>query len=136
MDNKSIDKKPKYNDFQEQVSQFLVRHRSLLDIMTKMQEYNARINRAVVKSVTNCGCISIDAKKQDFSVESYGDLAQHMDNHLHGEICDNCREVIGEEIGNHLFYLAALCNTLDLDLMEILNKEYDKNNTLGIYSLR
>lgn len=136
MDNKSIDKKPKYNDFQEQVSQFLVRHRSLLDIMTKMQEYNARINRAVVKSVTNCGCISIDAKKQDFTGESYGDLAQHMDNHLHGAICDSCREVIGEEIGNHLFYLAALCNTLDLDLMEILNNEYDKNNTLGIYSLR
>lgn len=136
MDNNIIEKNAKYDEFQEQVSQFLVRHRSLLDIMSKMQEYNGRINRAVVKSVTNCGCISIDAKKQDFTGESYGDLANRLETHVHGELCDNCKEVIDGEIGNHLFYLAALCNTLDLDLMEILNKEYDKNNTLGIYSLR
>ncbi len=37
-----------YNDFQEQVSRVLIRHKSILDIMTKLDEYNSRINRAVV----------------------------------------------------------------------------------------
>ncbi len=134
--NKTFEKNLVCEDFQNQVSQFLVRHKSILDIISKMQEYNSRINRAVVKSVTNCGCITIDASKQDFSGESYGDLPNKMENHVHGKLCPSCKEVIDSEIGNYLFYLASLCNTLDLDLVDILAKEYDKNNTLGIYSLR
>ncbi len=59
-DNNSVCK-----DFQNEVSKSLIRHKSILDIMTKLDEYNARINRAVAKSVTSCGCISIDAKKQN-----------------------------------------------------------------------
>lgn len=134
--NKTIEKNIVCEDFQSQVSQFLVRHKSVLDIMSKMHEYNSRINRAVVKSVTNCGCISINASKQEFSGESYCDLANKLDNHIRGKLCPSCKEIIDSEIGNYLFYLASLCNSLDLDLMDILSKESDKNNTLGIYSLR
>lgn len=124
------------NEFQNQVSKFLVRHKSILDIMTKTEEYNSRINRALAKSVTTCGCISIHAKKQDFNAESYDQIIDKVSNHIEGELCDSCRDVLEEEIGNYLFYLAAFCNTLDLNLNDILKKEYKRNETLGVFSLK
>lgn len=123
-------------DFQNSISEVLVRHKSILDIMTKMDEYNARINRAVIKSVTNCGCISIDAKKQNFTGESYKDLPGTLDNHLRGEICEQCKEVLDLEIGNYLFYITALCDTLGINLSEIVKHEYERNKTLGMFNLR
>ena len=123
-------------DFQERVSKTLVRHKSILDIMSKMDIYNARINRAVAKSVTNCGCISIDAKKQQFVGESYKDLPDSLDNHLRGEICEQCKEVLDLEMGNYLFYITALCDTVGLNLNEVIKHEYDRNKTLGLFNLR
>ena len=54
------------DSLQDEVKHSLVRHKSILDIMTKLQEYNSRINRAIAKSVTSCGCIEMHAKKQEF----------------------------------------------------------------------
>ncbi|KEH97061.1 hypothetical protein [Clostridium massiliodielmoense] len=127
-----------FDDFQNAVDESLLRHRSLLDIITKLQETQSRINRAIAKSVTNCGCIEINAKKQSVSNDniSVDDLKLNIDNHLHGELCDKCREIIEREIGNNLFYLTSLCNLLDLNLYDILLKEYDKTTTLGKYNLR
>lgn len=124
------------DDFQDQVSKVLIRHRSILDITTKLDEYNARINRAVAKSVTSCGCISICATKQDYSTESFEDMLKTVKSHVEGEICDGCRDVLNEEIGSYIFYLAALCNSLDLSLDEILNMEYNRIKTLGYFSLK
>lgn len=123
-------------DFQNSISEVLVRHKSILDIITKMDEYNARINRAVVKAVTNCGCISIEAKKQNFTGESYKDLPESLDNHLRGEICEQCKEVLDLEMGSYLFYITALCDTLGMDLSEIVKHEYERNKTLGMFNLR
>lgn len=133
---KSNEQNAVYENFQSQVAESLVRHKSILDIITKLDEYNARINRAVAKSVTICGCISINAKKQNFDGESYEELVDKVDNHIKGEICDQCQEVLESEIGNYTFYLAALCNTLNLDLFDIINKEHELNKTLGIFSLK
>ncbi|MCI1944664.1 DUF1573 domain-containing protein [Clostridium luticellarii] len=128
-----------FDDFQNTVSESLIRHKSILDIITKLQESNARINRAIVKSVTNCGCIEVNAKKQNtlentnMDIES---LKTCLSTQVKGTLCDNCRDVIQNEIGNNLFYLTSLCNALDLNLYDILLKEYDKINTLGKYSFR
>lgn len=124
------------NNFQDQVSNLLIRHKSILDLITKMDEYNARINRAVAKSVTSCGCISIHGKKQKYNGEKFENLSKNVESHLHGHLCDNCKEVMEEEIGNYLFYITSLCNTLDLDLYDIIMKEYERNKLLGIYSLK
>ncbi|MCK9444818.1 MAG: DUF1573 domain-containing protein [Tissierellaceae bacterium] len=123
-------------DFQDQVSQVLIRHKSILDIMTKLDEYNARINRAVAKSVTTCGCISIDASKQDFGNGSFQDMLNTVESHIEGKVCNNCKEVISEEIGSYIFYLSALSNSLGLDLSSILKDEYNTIKTLGIYTLK
>lgn len=129
-----------FDDFQNNVDESLIRHRSLLDIMTKLQESESRINRAIAKSVTNCGCISLEAKKQklpskdsDLNIEN---LSQCLETHIKGNLCENCRDIIESEIGTNLFYLTSLCNTLGLNLYDILLKEYDKINTLGKYNLR
>ncbi len=124
------------NNFQEQVSHVLIRHKSILDIMTKLDEYNSRINRAVAKSVTSCGCISIHATKQDYSKESFEDNLETVKSHLEGNICDGCKETLEKEIGSYVFYLAAICNTLDLNLQDLLQKEYETIKTLGIFSLK
>ncbi|MCB2290326.1 DUF1573 domain-containing protein [Clostridium sp. CS001] len=129
-----------FDSFQNSVDESLLRHRSILDIITKLQESEARVNRAVIKSVTNCGCINIDAKKQyipanieDLNLDTLG---ASLDTHMQGKLCENCREVLEKELGNNLFYITSLCNLLDLNLYDILLKEYDKISTLGKYTMR
>ena len=138
MDKKTETKKPEniLEDFQNSIPNVLIRHKSILDIMTKMNSYNARINRAVVKAVTSCGCVAIDAKKQDFIGESYKDLPNTLDSHLRGEMCEGCKEVLDLEIGNYLFYITALCDTVGLNLNEVIEHEYERNKTLGLFNLR
>ena len=58
-----------YDDFQNSVNDSLLRHKSIIDLLTKYSESSARVNRAIAKSVTNCGCIEIHAKKQNLSTE-------------------------------------------------------------------
>jgi len=125
-----------YDHFQDSVGELLIRHKSILDIMTKYQESQSRVNRAVVKAVTSCGCITINSKKQNFDEQvAYQDLKNYMDTHLRGNLCPNCRDVIEKELGNNLFYVAALCNVLDISMYDVLLKEYEKMHTLGIYNL-
>ena len=126
-----------FDDFQNSVNDSLLRHKSVLDVLTKFSESNARVNRAVAKAVTNCGCLQIDAKKQRLSEESVIDnLGDCLNTHIKGELCANCREVIEREIGNNLFYLTSLCNNLDINLYDVLLKESDRINTLGKFSFR
>ena len=129
-----------FDNFQNSVDESLIRHRSILDIVTKLQESGARVNRAVAKSVTNCGCINVEAKKQhtpaDIDDLDLDTLSSSIDNHMQGSLCENCREVIEKELGNNLFYIASLCNLVDLNLYDVLLKEYNKISTLGKYTMR
>lgn len=123
-------------EFQDQVSELLLRHRSLLDVLSKFQQTGAAVNRAVVKSITECGCIEVNATKQAYSPELTLDQAkQVLETHMHGDLCENCREVIGAEIGRNLFYMSALGNLLGLDLQETVEDESKKCSTLGLFTL-
>ncbi len=125
------------SEFQEAVAGSLLRHRSILDVLSKLQETNARVHRAVIKAVTECGCVSVDAAKQSLPENcTYTDLREHFHSHLRGDLCDTCTEVLEQEIGNNLFYIAGLCSTLGLDLSEVLEKEAKRLSTLGMYHLR
>ena len=97
-----------------------------------------RVSRALVKSVTTCGCVRINAQKNQFpegSNLSMEEIKSYMDDHLEGELCPNCREVVEEEIGRVLFYTAALANLLDVNIYDILIKENKKLAALGVYHL-
>lgn len=123
-------------DFQQTVAQFLMRHQSVLDILSKSQEANARMNRAVTKAVTSCGCLRVHAEKKPFPKEaSLKDLKNLLDSHLQGELCSNCRDIVINEMGKNLFYLAALCNTLGITLNEVMEQEIKKITTLGVFNL-
>lgn len=122
--------------YQNVVKSLLIRHQSVLDILSKGQEASARVNRAVVKSVTNCGCLAIDAHKKALPEDtSLSDLKTLLDSQLEGNLCDNCKDIIETEIGKQLFYIAALANTLDLSLKEVIEKEEKKLSTLTIFNL-
>jgi hypothetical protein len=121
--------------FQEAVEEYLVRHRSILDVLSKYQESSARVNRAVAKSVTSCGCIKISADKQKVpSNITLGELKQYMETHVKGNVCEHCKDVIEDEVGAQLFYMAALCNLLDINLYDVFLKEHKKIETLGIFN--
>lgn len=123
-------------DFQTAVDEYLIRHRSILDVLTKHQEATARVNRAVAKAVTECGCISIVAERQKIPADAeYNKLKFFMSSHLSGELCENCREVLVNELGHSLFYLTALCNLTGLDLQSVLQHETKSVRTLGIFNL-
>lgn len=124
------------DQFQNVVKSLLIRHQSILDILSKGQETSARVNRAVVKSVTSCGCHTVNAHKKPIPEDaSLTDLKDLLDSQLEGILCDNCRDIIKVELGKQLFYIAALANTLDISLTDVLNQEYKKLQTLTIFNL-
>ncbi len=122
--------------FQQAVGDYLIRHRSVMDVLSKLQEANARVNRAVAKAVTNCGCVTVHASKlpvsDQMSLEQYREQAQ---SHLQGELCEHCREVLESEVGSTLFYLTALCEVMGLELSQVLEKEKKRINALGVFNL-
>lgn len=125
------------SEFQNDVEKYLVRHYSILDVLSKFQETNSRVNRAVAKAVTDCGCVSVEASKQDVPNDcSYTDIKEHLKSHLLGELCEGCQEILEVEVGQNLFYIAALCNALGLDMEKILKEEAKRVSTLGMYHLR
>jgi len=124
-------------DFQNVVSELLMRNRSVLDILTKIQTSAGRVNRSVVKAVTHCGCVEIEGKKQVFPGEvSMKNISGLMSTQLNGELCPECRQTIEKEVGGQLFYLAALCNALGISLYDVVLSEKETLGTLGSYSLR
>ena len=82
-------------DFQDLVHELLTRHKSILDLITKYQDSNARVNRSIIKAVTNCGCIQIEGKKQVIPTEAtLEEMRNYMDTQLRGSLCENCKEII------------------------------------------
>ena len=123
-------------DFQAAVDEYLIRHRSVLDVLTKCQEATARVNRAVAKAVTECGCVEIRAGRQQAPAQiPYSDLKQFMSSHLSGEPCEHCKEVIATELGHSMFYIAALCNLLGLKFNDVMRTECKNVTTLGVFHL-
>src|SRR5690606_18043890 len=113
--------------FQQQVSELLLRHRSLLDVMSKYGQSSASVSRAVSKAVTECGCIELNARKQDFRSELDVDqLKLKLDHHIAGHLCENCRDVLKAELGKNMLYMSALANLLDIKLDEVIEQESKK----------
>ncbi|EFM11520.1 conserved hypothetical protein [Paenibacillus curdlanolyticus YK9] len=128
---------PTLDQFQRQVSELLLRHRSLLDVLSKYGQTGSAVNRAVAKAVTECGCIELNAKKQAYSDETDLTEAQSMlENHMNGELCEQCSDVLRAELGRNLFYMSALCNLLDIKLEEVVANEADRCSTLGLFNMR
>lgn len=123
------------DQFQQTVGDYLIRHRSILDIMAKLQEANARTNRAITKAVTSCGCVQVKADRQQVPADvPLHQVKEYMNNHIGGQLCEHCREILEAELGNNLFYLAALSNVFDLSLYDVLLKEHKKLAALGVFN--
>lgn len=123
-------------EFQNQISDLLLRHRSLLDVMSKNGQSSASLNRAVAKAITDCGCIELHATKQTF--EPGLDLASTKEvvgSHVHGQLCENCKEIISTELGRNMFYLSALCNLLEINMDDVVRDESKKCSTLGLFNM-
>ncbi|MET3549982.1 hypothetical protein ABID47_006655 [Paenibacillus favisporus] len=127
---------PSLQDFQDQVSELLLRHRSLLDVLSKNGQSSASVNRSVAKAITDCGCIELHATKQTFAPGlNLEEAKETVRTHVQGELCENCREVISTELGRNLFYMSALCNLLDINMDEVVQKESQKCSTLGLFNM-
>ncbi|MEA3422760.1 MAG: DUF1573 domain-containing protein [Bacillota bacterium] len=125
-----------YDEFQNAVQDITIRHSTLLDIITKLNQGTSDTNRAVVKSITNCGCISLNTKKPDMPENiTLEEMKNYQHDYLDGQLCKDCRDAIEEELGSTFFYIAALCNKLDLNIYDILLKEYNNITTLGKFNL-
>lgn len=124
------------SEFQNIIGNLQLLNKSVLDIVTKLDEQTSMLNRAVFKSATHCGCIEIHATKQLFSDnKTLEENMLDLDNHVEGELCPKCKEKIEEEMGELLFYLASMCTALDLDLDNIMATKLAHLKTLGIYNL-
>lgn len=127
---------PTLEQFQQQVSELLLRHRSLLDVLSKYGQAGASVNRAVAKSVTECGCIELNARRQEFTDNIDLEKAKtNLHYHVAGNLCEHCRDAIKNELGRNLFYMSAMCNLLDIQLDDVVAQESDKCSTLGLFNL-
>lgn len=127
----------KYSDFQAAVDSTLARHRGVFDVLSKIQESSARLNRAVIKAATTCGCVQLRAQKQELDESvTLDQLRLLMDDCVDGALCDSCRGVIEKEMGALLYYTAGLCNTLDISMYDAILQEEKRLTTLGRFSLR
>ena len=121
---------------QEAALKFTLANHSILDSLTKFQEYCARTNRSISRAVTSCGCVKIKAEKQHIPPGAkFSEVGTFLSTHLEGCLCQRCKEVVEEEIGQTLFYLAAICSNLCIDFNETVQKELDRISTLGVFSL-
>lgn len=126
----------RYSTFQAAVSQYLIRHKSVLDVISKLQEANARVSRSVVKAVTACGCIEVSAARQELPNDiTYWEMKRYMTTHVEGTICEQCKEVLEAELGRNLFYLAALCDLFSLDFHDVIEGERKRVAALGVFNL-
>lgn len=124
-----------FDNFQNDVAELLLRNKSILDIMTKYNESSSKVNRSIAKAITECGCLKISSKKHKINYDE--EFFNSIDTtHIKGNVCDHCREFIEKEIGNNLFYTAALCNAIDINLFDVLLKESKNLKTLGKYNLK
>lgn len=122
--------------FQDQVSEVLIRHRSLLDVMSKFGQTNAAVNRAVTKGITECGCIQVEAGKQPYHEElTPAQIRELAATHVKGDLCETCMENIVKELGRNLFYMSALGNLLRINLDDVLDQETRKMQTLGFFNM-
>ncbi len=124
------------NEFQQTTSELQLLNKSILDIVTKLDEQTSMLNRAVFKSATHCGCIEVHATKQIYSPhKSLEENQKELETHIEGELCPKCREKIIEEMGELFFYLASMCEALNLNMGEILTEKHKHLKTLGLYNL-
>jgi hypothetical protein len=123
--------------FQDQVSDVLIRHRSLLDVMSKFSQTNAAVNRAVTKAITECGCIRVEADKQPYYDPDLtpAQLRLLASTHVKGELCESCMENVVKELGRNLFYMSALGCLLRINLDDVLDHEMKKMQTLGFFNM-
>lgn len=127
---------PNLNEFQKQVSELLLRHRSLLDVLSKYQQTNASVNRSVTKSITECGCLEINAHKQEYDAEAgMNESKRFLQTHVTGQLCESCMEHVVTELGRNLFYMSALCNLLEINLDDVVEREAKNCSTLGMFNL-
>ena len=94
-----------------------------------------------LKGLTASGIISRTVRGKQVYYQAnrecpiFEELKSLMESHLEGDLCEYCRDVIETEMGRTFFYLAALCNLLDLNMYDILLKEQKHIKTLGLFNL-
>ncbi len=123
-------------DFQKKVALLIARNNNLLDILTKYQDSCAKVCRTAVKSATGCGCIKIEAEKALFNMNEMQNSSPKELSGVIGSLCTDCRDRLESEIGESLFYLAAVCNALGMSMKDIMKKEISNVEILGKYSLK
>ena len=112
-------------EFQHAAQNCIHRNKNLLDSLSKHENAASHISRAIIKASTQCGCIFLCGKKEEIPTTQ-----------ISGEICPDCREIIENEIGEELFYLAAIASAFDISLYDILLRERKKLEILGKFSLK
>ena len=126
--------------FQYTIDNSLVRNKSIIDQLTKLQDCCSKISGTIGKAATTCGCIQINAIKQPYPAAcldmSIDDLHHLMCTHLEGKLCEDCLEHLERQIGRTLFYLTSICNTFDMNLSDAFARELKQVEILGKYSLR
>ena len=128
------------DDFQYTVDNSLVRNKSIIDQLTKLQDCCSKTSSTVGKAATTCGCIQINVCKQAYpplcTDLCINDLHDLMCTHLQGQLCEDCQEHLERQIGRTLFYLTSICNTFDMNLSDAFARELKQVEILGKYSLR
>jgi len=121
---------------QHLVSQFLIRHRSILDVQSKLNEATARISRALAYAVVTCGCVQIHAERQCFPATLGWETAVAFSPPTwRGNRASAVGSIWRARSAAPSSTWPPLCHISGLNLDAILRKERDRVSALGVYHL-
>ena len=121
---------------QQKADEYLLANPSVLQILLQMQQNALRLNQATLRAANTCGCIKLGTDK----LPSVGSLNwQQLNQQPTGDklagLCPECRHEIKDKLGSLLFYAAALANSMDISLDDLVETEITKLDLLGYFMM-
>lgn len=123
---------------QQKADEYLLVNPSALQILLQMQLAALRLHQTMLSAANTCGCVRLGTEKLPPAPGADLDWRQ-LKNQPTGDelagLCPECRREIMDKLGSLLFYAAALSNTLNLSLEELVDSEIAKLDLLGYFMM-
>lgn len=122
---------------QQKANEYLIVNPAALQIMLQMQLNAARLHQSLLKAANTCGCIKLGTAKMPALPDDadWQTLKSQPTGDDFSSLCPECREELADRLGSLLFYAAALCNTLGIQLGDVCEHEIEKLDLLGYFML-
>lgn len=117
---------------QQKAGEYLIADPGALQILLLIQLNACHLHQCVLNAANGCGCVSLSCAPVTPPADWDCTVKIASGDNL-GKLCPNCRAAICDRLGALLFYIAALCSSMNLTLPDICESEIEKLDLLGYF---